>query len=147
VDDWRLEMDPTLPLSGSARSTAGVLLLTIVAVEFGGTYLLRIARGRLPRTPFQHAFERAGHAHAGVLVILALVCQLFADAVALSGPAATLARSGVAIAAILMPAGFFLSAAGRDRTGPNRLVVMIWAGAASLAAGVVTLGVGLVTSG
>jgi hypothetical protein len=58
-----------------------------------------------------------------------------------------MARSGVAIAAILMPAGFFLSAAGRDRTGPNRLVVLIWAGAASLAAGVVTLGVGLVMSG
>ena len=40
---------------------------------------------------------------------LALVIQLFADAVVLEGPVGWLARSGVALAAILMPTGFFLS--------------------------------------
>jgi len=50
-----------------------VLLLTIVAIEYGGWFMLRVVRGRQPATPFQQAFFRAGHAHAGVLVILALV--------------------------------------------------------------------------
>jgi hypothetical protein len=45
-----------------------------------------------------------------------------------------------------MSAGFFLSAIGRDRTTPNRLVVLLWLGAASAAAGVLTLGVGLLAA-
>jgi hypothetical protein len=140
-------VETTLTLSDAARSTAGVLLVTIVAVEYGGTYLLRVVRGGVERTPFQRSFERAGHAHAGVLVILALVCQLFVEAVDLDGLGETVARSGVAVAAILMPAGFFLSAAGKGRTRANRSVVLIWTGGASLAAGVLTLGVALLTSG
>ena len=135
-----------MDLTQDARTTAGVLLLTLVAVEYGGTFMLRIVRGKVPMTPFQQAFARAGHAHAGVLVILALVCQILADAADLSGGASTLARSGVPLAAILMPAGFFLSSAGRDVTRPNRLVLLVYAGAAVLAAGVVSLGVGLLTA-
>lgn len=132
-----------LKLSADATTTAGTLLLAIVAVESGGFFLLRIVRGRHPATPFQLAFARAGHAHAGVLVILALVGQILADAAALSGPAETVGRSAIPLAAILFPAGFFLSSAGRGRTRPNRLVLLVHAGALSLAAGVVALGIGL----
>src|SRR5687768_8289203 len=57
-------------LSADSRQTAGILLLTVVAVELGGAYMLRIVRGRTRVTGFQQAFARAGHAHAGVLVIL-----------------------------------------------------------------------------
>lgn len=138
-------MDPTLVLSDAARTTAGTLLVTIVLVEFGGLYVLRLVTGRQPATAFQKAFARAGHAHAGVLVSLALIAQLFADATALDGLAASVARSGIALAAILMPAGFFLSSAGRDRTEPNRLVLLIYAGALSLGAGALTLGLALLT--
>jgi hypothetical protein len=56
------------------------------------------------------------------------------------------ARSGVAVAAILMPAGFFLSSSGAQRTEPSRLIALVWAGAVCLAAGVLTLGVGLLSS-
>lgn len=66
-------MNTTLLLSSNSRSTAGVLLLTLVAVEYGGWFMLRVVRGRQPTTEIQKAFFRAGHAHAGVLVILALV--------------------------------------------------------------------------
>jgi hypothetical protein len=138
-------MDPTLILSEAARTTAGTLLVTIVLVEFGGLYVLRLVTGGQPATAFQKAFARAGHAHAGVLVSLALIAQLFADATAIDGPAASVARSGIALAAILMPAGFFLSSAGRDRTEPNRLVLLIYAGAISLGAGALTLGLALLT--
>ena len=136
-------MDPTVTLSAESRLTAGVLLLTITFVEFGGLYVLQLVRRRLPATPFQTAFARAGHAHAGVLVTLGLVCQVLVDATTLAGPLESLARSGVPVAAILMPAGFFLSSAGRGRTEPNRLIVLLYAGALSLAAGAVALGVGL----
>jgi hypothetical protein len=132
----------SLLLSSDARSTAGVLLLTLVAVEFGGWFMLRVLRGQRPATEFQKAFFRAGHAHAGVLVILSLVAQLFATAAALSGVWAVLAN-GIWAAAILIPAGFFFSAAGRDRTRPNQSIVLLYAGMVALALGVISLGLGL----
>ena len=46
-----------------------------------------------------------------------------------------LARTGVPLAAILMPAGFFLSVLGRDPQKPNRLILLLWLGVASLTAG------------
>jgi hypothetical protein len=133
-------------LSADARTTAGILLLTIVAVEYGGTFMLRVVRGRVPMTDFQRAFARAGHAHAGVLVILALVAQILADSAELGGAGERLARSGIPLAAILMPAGFFLSSVGRGRTSPNALIVLLWTGATSLAAGSAALGIWLLTA-
>ncbi len=131
-----------LLLTPEARSTAGLLLLTLVAVESGGWFMLRVMRGQRPATEFQRAFFRAGHAHAGVLVILSLVAQLLAGAASLSGMAALLSN-GIWAAAILMPAGFFLSATGRDRNRPNQLIILVYAGAIALALGVISLGLGL----
>ncbi len=139
-------MGPTLTLSPDARTTAGVLLLAIVAVEYGGWFMLRIVRGHEPKTPFQQAFAPAGHAHAGVLVTLALVAQLLVDAAGLRGLPATLARNGIPWAAVLMPAGFFLSSAGPGRAEPNRLIVLLYAGMVCLALGVVALEVGLLAA-
>ena len=133
-------------LSAEARLTAGILLLTIVAVEFGGTYMLRVVRGALAVTPFQVAFARAGHAHAGVLVILGLVVQPYADGAGLSGVVGWAARSAIPLAAILMSAGFFLSSMGAGRTGPNRLILLVYAGAVSLALGALSLGIGLLAA-
>jgi hypothetical protein len=136
----------TLALSADSRTTAGVLLLTIVAVEYGGIFMLKIVRGRQPMTEFQHAFARAGHAHAGVLVVLALVAQILADAASMSGLGKALARNAIPAAAILMPAGFFFSSAGRGVTKPNRFILLLYAGVVVLAVGVVSLGIGLLTS-
>jgi hypothetical protein len=133
-------------LSSAAKNTAGILLLTIVAVESGGLYVLRIVRGQEQTTTFQHAFARAGHAHAGVLVTLSLVVQILADGADLSGLFGFLARSCIPIAAILMPAGFFFSSAGRGVTEPNRFIVLLYAGALSLALGAVSLGIGLLAA-
>ncbi|MGI8901150.1 MAG: hypothetical protein ACR2HA_09515 [Nocardioides sp.] len=134
-------------MSDESRFLAGVLLLALVTVETGGMYLMRLVRGRAPATPFQISFARAGHAHAAVMLVLALVCQLLADETGQSGLWDWLSRSGVAVAALVMPAGFFFSSAGRDRTEPNRLVVLVYAGALVLAAGLISLGVGLLVSG
>lgn len=137
----------TVVLADDSRVTAGILLVTVVAVAYGGTFLLRVARGDEPVTDVQRTFYRAGHAHAGVLVLLSLVVLLYVDATGLGGWVRWVAGHGVPIAAVLVPAGFFLSVAGRGRTRPNRLVVLVWLGAASLTAGVLATGVGLLLTG
>lgn len=139
-------MHTILLLSPNSRNTTGVLLLTIVAIEYGGWFMLRVVQGHQPTTQFQQAFFRAGHAHAGVLVILALVGQILADATQMSGLLAFLARNGIWAAAILMPLGFFLSVAGKGITRPNRFIALLYMGVASLTLGVVSLGIGLLTS-
>jgi len=132
-----------LTISQATLTLAGTLLLTVVAVQVGGYYLLSLWTRRNDRTPFQIGFARAGHAHAGVLVILALIAQLYVDAASLDGLVATVARQGIPIAAILMPAGFFFSSMGKGRTSPNAFIVLIFLGSVALAAGVVALGIGL----
>jgi hypothetical protein len=132
-----------LELTDAARITAGIVLLTVVGIESGGAFLVKVVTRRVPATAFQTSFFRAGHAHAGVLVILGLVCVLLAEATDLVGFWRWLAATGVLVAAILLPAGFFLSAIGSGRESPNRAVVLLPAGAVVLAAGVVTLAIGL----
>jgi hypothetical protein len=140
------ERPMALTISPATLNTAGILLLAVVAVEWGGTYMLALARGRRTATPFQITFARAGHAHAGVLVILALVTQLYVDAAGDTGVLGSLARQGIPLAAILMPLGFFLSSAGKDRTQPNAAIWLLYVGAVSLGVGAVSLGIALLTS-
>ncbi len=132
-----------MDLSDATLRTAAVLLLSVPTIAFGGTFLLRVGRGSVPATPLQQRFFRAGHAHAGVLVVFALVTQPYVDATGLDGVVGIVARSGVPAAAILLPAGFFLSVLGTDVTRPNRWIALLWAGVVVLTAGVLTLGVGL----
>jgi Ni,Fe-hydrogenase I cytochrome b subunit len=128
-------------LSDASRRTAGVLLLALVTVETGGYYLTTVARGMQDLTDFQVAFARAGHAHAGVLLILSLVALILADGAGLAGRTGLLARSLVPVAAILMPAGFFFSSMGQGRSEPNGFITLLWIGALTLAAGLILLGV------
>ncbi|MBW3561108.1 MAG: hypothetical protein KY437_01270 [Actinobacteria bacterium] len=132
-----------IALSEATTTIAGILFIALVTVETGGLYLVRLARGSTPATDLQVSFARAGHAHAGVLLILSLVGLLYADAVGLEGLLGTLARSGVPVAALLMPAGFFFSSMGRARTSPNRLIALVYLGGISLAVGLLALAVGL----
>ncbi|NED99185.1 hypothetical protein [Phytoactinopolyspora halotolerans] len=132
-------------LSTEASRLIGILLLALVTVESGGWYLTRIARGLQPATDFQRSFARAGHGHAGVFLTLGIVAAVLTDATDLEGFAAWVARTGVALAAILMPAGFFFSSLGAGRTKPNALIVLVWIGAVVLAAGLITVAIGLLT--
>ncbi|HEY8546115.1 MAG TPA: hypothetical protein VIL36_13745 [Acidimicrobiales bacterium] len=135
-----------MELSDATLNLAGILLLSLVTVESGGAFMFRVVRGQQPATALQTSFFRAGHAHAGVLLILSLVLQLYVDATDLSGAVEWIARTGVPIAALLMPGGFFLSVIRPGTERPNRLVLMIPAGAVFLAAGLVATGVGLLTA-
>ncbi|GLZ79470.1 hypothetical protein Afil01_42770 [Actinorhabdospora filicis] len=133
-------------LDDTGRILAGIMLLSMVTIEFGGYFMTKIVRGQVPMTGFQKSFARAGHAHAGVLVILGLVTQLLMPSSGLTGIPAWIARLGVPAAAILMSGGFFAASAGKDRTQPNKAIVILFLGAASLAAGVIALGLGLLTA-
>lgn len=45
-----------------------------------------------------------------------------------------------------MPAGFFLSVLGRNPAKPNRLIILLWLGVASLVVGLAA-GIGLIVAG
>lgn len=132
-----------LPMSSLSRRIAGILLLIMVTVEFGGYFLVQVVNGNVKQTQFQNDFGRAGHAHAAVLLVLSLVCLLLADGAGLRGFLGYLGRLAIPTAAVLMSAGFFLSSVGQDRTQPNALIVLLWLGVLALTIGVVCLGIAL----
>jgi hypothetical protein len=133
-------------MTREARIMAGVILITVPSIQYGGYFLLTSLMDRTSRymdNPLRQNFFRAGHAHAGVFVLLALVCQMLADSANLPTSLLWFARIGIPAAAILLPLGFFLSMASPDATAPNGLVSLIYVGALLLAVSVLTLGVGL----
>ncbi|MEV6489963.1 hypothetical protein AB0M20_15270 [Actinoplanes sp. NPDC051633] len=132
-------------LDEQLRIVAGVVLLSVIGIAYGGTFLLRVVRGGVPANGLQKSFFRAGHAHAGVLVILGLLVQLYMQLADVGRPWAALSY-GVLFAAILMPAGFFLSVIGKDPQKPNGLIALLWTGAAVLTVGLAAAGIGLITA-
>ena len=133
-------------MTREARTMAGVILLTVPTIQYGGFFLLTSLSDRNSHymdNALRQNFFRAGHAHAGVFVILSLVCQVLADSANLPAPWLWLARIGVPAAAILIPAGFFLSMTSPTATEPNAMVSLIYAGIVTLASAVLVLGIGL----
>ncbi len=61
--------------------------------------------------PLRQNFFRAGHAHAGVIVILSLVCQMLGDAVVLPAPLLWFVRIGVPLSRFSFRRVLFLGAA------------------------------------
>jgi len=136
-------------VSPESRRLAGIILVLVPAVAFGGASLLSMILGQAPGyldNDLRQDLWRAGHAHAGVMLILALVLLRYVDETNLSGAWLWLARHGVPVAAILMPTGFFLSVLSPDATEPNALIALVFAGGLFLVGGVLTTGVGLLRS-
>jgi hypothetical protein len=127
--------------------TIGILLLALVTVESGGLFLKRVVGGSVPTNDLQKGFFRAGHAHAAVLLVLGMVILTVIDATDIDGWWSIIARNGVPAAAILMPAGFFLSVIGTDPKKPNRFVVLLWIGVVSLTAGLIAAGSAILSAG
>ena len=134
-------------MTREAKLMSGIILIAVPSIQYGGYFLLTSLMNRSSGymdNPLRQNFFRAGHAHAGVIVILALVCQVLADAALLPDSVTWLARIGVPLAAILIPLGFFLSMAspaatsrmawcihlcGSDRSGGVGIDVGYWPGA------------------
>ncbi len=133
-------------MSRESRMLAGILLVVLPTVMFGGLALLSFLTRNLPGytdNPLRHDLWRVGHAHAGVYLVLSLVMLRYVDEAVLSPSWKWIARTGAPIAAILIPAAFFLSVVSPTATEPNALINLAYIGALFLAAGVLSLGVDL----
>jgi len=131
--------------SSMTRLLAGILLIVLPTVMIGGVSILSLLIGdAYMENPLRQDLWRAGHAHAGVWLILALVALRYVDEANVSNVMKWLIRGSIPIAAILVPAAFFLSVLSPDATTPNGLIYLAYVGAALLAVGVLVLGVGLV---
>ena len=134
-------------MSRESRMLGGILLVVLPTVMYGGLSLLTFLTRNVPGyndNPLRHDLWRAGHAHAGVYLVLSLVMLRYVDDAALSPFWKWLARTGAPIAAILIPAAFFLSVVSPTATQPNGLMNLAYIGAVFLAAAVLSLGVGLI---
>ena len=134
-------------MTREARVMSGIILITVPTIQYGGYFLLTSLMNKSSGymdNPLRQNFFRAGHAHAGVIVILSLICQILADSATLPNPLLWFVRIGVPFAAILMSAGFFFSVLPPTATQPSGAVSLIYAGAVVLAIAVISLGIGLV---
>jgi hypothetical protein len=136
-------------MSHESRLTAGLLLILMPAVVYGGASILSLLVGDsgYADNELRQDLWRAGHAHAGVLLVLSLVTLRYVDEANLSKGMKRLARHSIPAAAILLPLAFFLSVASPEATEPNALIYLAYVGAVSLAVGLLVLGVGLIRGG
>jgi hypothetical protein len=133
-------------MSNESLRTAGVLLVVFPTVVFGGSSLLWhwiTHRSAYYDHPLRRSLWRAGHAHAGVLLILSLVALTLVDKTELSDPGKQVVRTSFPAAALLLPIAYFISIVRPDAERPNRLVNLAYLGGVSLTVGMLTLGVGL----
>ena len=123
----------------------GITLVTVPTIVFGGLAVLGVITTGihgLPGAPslpqMQVTFYRAGHAHAGVLVILSLLLQLGLDHVRLPRSWIWPLRIAAPAAPILVSGGFFAAA------HVPALIVILYLGAAILVLVTLVVGVGLI---
>lgn len=136
-------------MSYLSKLMCGIILLSVPTIQYGGYFLLQLLSGKyseLGLNPFQRSMFRAGHAHAGVLVILALIAQILIDYAKLPIGWEWVARIGFPLASILVSAGFFGGAAGKGITKPTKLIWILYAGVLTLFVALLILGIGLIRS-
>jgi len=133
-------------MSNESLRAAGLLLTVFPTVVFGGASLLWhwITRSTTYyNDPLRRSLWRAGHAHAGVLLILSLVALNLVDQTDLAEGWKQVVRSAFPAAALLLPIAYFLSIARPGTERPNRLINLAYLGAVVLSVGMLTLGIGL----
>ena len=135
-------------MSRESHLTAGVLLILMPAVVYGGASILSLLVGdpAYAQNQLRQDLWRAGHAHAGVLIILSLITLRYVDEAGLPNGMKRVVRHSIPVAAILLPAAFFLSVLSPEATEPNALIYLAYVGAVSLAMGLLLLGVGMIRS-
>lgn len=126
-------------------TSTGIVLILFVTVAWGGTFLLRVANGNVPANELQRTYFRAGHAHAGVLLILGLVVRVVTADPRVPEWGRALG-DGVLWAALIMSAGFFLSVIGTAPERPNGFRWLILLGAAVLGVSLLGTGVALISA-
>jgi hypothetical protein len=132
-------------MTSHSRRVAGIVVIGFPTVVFGGVSVLTL----LVHDPayadnaLRQDLWRAGHAHAGVLLLLTLVVLRYVDETGLSEPTRWFVRLAIPAAAVLLPIAFFLSVLSPDTSRPTPIVYLAYLGAVLLVTGLLTLGVGL----
>lgn len=136
-------------MSPQSRRLAGILLVVLPTVIYGGVSILWLLVGTsaYAENELRRDLWGAGHGHAGLLLVLSLVVLRYVDEANLSNRLRIIARYAVPASAVLLPAAFFLSVLDADATEPNALIYLAYVGAVVLALGLAILGVGLVRKG
>ena len=134
-------------MSPDTRLMFGLSLILIPTIVYGGLTVLGVVTNRLMGLPgppnltaTQIAFYRAGHAHAGVLTVLAMLLQIAVDYAVIPSVLVWPVRVGALAASILVSGGFFAVAHRRS------LRIVLYTGAVLVAATTLTVGVGLIRS-
>jgi hypothetical protein len=121
-------------------------LVALPTVMFGGYSLLRLLTAGGVLSEFQAQLFRAGHAHAGVLLVLSLVYWMYLDRTALSDGMRWLAGAALVIGILAQSGGFFLhmlvGAPGQASAG----TALTTAGAVLLAAAILLLAYAVATA-
>lgn len=134
-------------MSDATRWVLLVAFISLPTIAYGGYFLLTILKlqaGTESFTEGQRNYFRAGHAHAGVLVTLAIVGQLVLDASHFPEWAVWCLRIGLLVAPILISAGFFGGAPRTPEGSAGRLLTLVPLGAVIFSLAVIGVGVGLV---
>lgn len=134
-------------MSNEARFVSGIILITVPTIQFGGVFLLSLFTRKMAGVsdnPARHRLFVAGHAHAGVIVILSLILQPLVDQTTMATALQWFVRLAAPLSAILISAGFFFAMDSKGQMGIFRNLIHV--GALLLAASVLILGVGLVTA-
>lgn len=134
-------------MTREARIISGWLLLSVPTIIYGGYFLLQVLSGHhedLHLTAFQQSMFRAGHAHAGVLLLLALIVQLFIDSIVLPKQWRITLRLSFPVAAVTISLGFFAGAIGQEIQTPTALIYILYPGVAILVTGLLALGFALI---
>lgn len=133
-------------MSPHSRLVAGILLIVLPTVELGGASILSllIADPQYTQNELRQDLWRAGHAHAGVWLVLSLVALRYVDEATLSEGMRWVVRISFPAAALLMPLAFFLSVLSPQATEPNGLIYLAYVAGVMLAVGLFVLGVGLI---
>ena len=119
-----------------------ISLLLLVSVEYGGWSLLGFLTGRGQLGEFREQFFRAGHAHAGVLV-LSLVYFLYLDRTGYSTGVQWLAGLLLLLGIMAQSGGFFLHLALGQKNRSSLGTIVTRTGALLIAAALIVLAIGL----
>ena len=133
-------------MSPQSRLVAGIVLIIVPTVEIGGASILTllIADPAYAQNDLRQDLWRAGHAHAGVWLVLSLVALRYVDEATLSEGMKWVVRLAFPVAAVLMALGFFLSVIPEDASEPNALIYLTYIAGVVLAVGLLALAVGLI---
>ena len=120
-----------------------ISLLLLVSVEYGGWSLLGFLTGRGQLGEFQEQFFRAGHAHAGVLLVLSLVYFLYLDRTGYSTAVQWLAGLLLLLGILAQSSGFFIHLGLGQKNRSSLGTIVTRTGALLLAAALIVLAIGL----